>query len=129
VNKRLIFIFLLTAFSIGKLSAQGLEEARNVLRVDSLSKEDRQIYKRYLEGLSLAMSLDDSSRTEGYFDGFGAGQELGRAEGEKLGIEKGRAEGGKQKAYDMARMMKADGEPVEKIMRYSGLTIDEISKL
>ena len=121
MNKRLIFIFLLTAFSIGKLSAQGLEEARNVLRVDSLSKEDRQIYKRYLEGLSLAMSLDDSSRTEGYFDGFGAGQELGRAEG--------RAEGGKQKAYDMARMMKADGEPVEKIMRYSGLTIDEISKL
>ncbi|MBQ3658067.1 MAG: Rpn family recombination-promoting nuclease/putative transposase [Bacteroidales bacterium] len=73
--------FLKTGEIPDAFTAQGLEEARNVLRVDSLSKEDRQIYKRYLEGLSLAMSLDDSSRTEGYHDGFGAGQELGRAEG------------------------------------------------
>ncbi|MBQ3658492.1 MAG: hypothetical protein II956_16870 [Bacteroidales bacterium] len=35
----------------------------------------------------------------------------------------------KQKAYDMARMMKTDGEPIEKIMRYSGLTADEILTL
>jgi len=45
------------------------------------------------------------------------------------GLEQGRAEGEKQKAMEMARMMKADNEPLEKIMRYSGLTLDEIQKI
>ena len=50
-------------------TAQGLKEAREILRVDSLSEEDRKVYKRYLQGVSLALSLDDSSRYEGYCDG------------------------------------------------------------
>jgi predicted transposase/invertase (TIGR01784 family) len=54
--------FLKTGEIPDAFTAQGLKEAREVLRVDSLSVEDRKIYKRYLEGLSLAMSLDDSSR-------------------------------------------------------------------
>ena len=29
----------------------------------------------------------------------------------------------------MARLMKADGEPLEKIARYTGLTIDEIKNI
>ena len=45
------------------------------------------------------------------------------------GLEQGRMEGEKQKAIEMARMMKADNEPLEKIMRYSGLTSDEIQKI
>ena len=126
MNKRLIFIFLLTAFSIGKLSAQGLEEARNVLRVDSLSKEDRQIYKRYLEGLSLAMSLDDSSRYEGYYDGFGAGREEGRAEGRAEGIEKGRADA----MREMARTLKSLGKmTIDEIAEATGLSPDELTKI
>jgi len=62
-----------------------------------------------------------------------AGLKKGREEGEKIGIEKGRAEGRvegeKQKAIEMARMMKADNEPLEKIMRYTCLTLDEIQKI
>ncbi|MBQ3688432.1 MAG: hypothetical protein II937_01035 [Bacteroidales bacterium] len=84
--------FLKTGEIPDAFTAQGLKEAREVLRVDSLSEEDRKIYKRYLEGLSLAMSLDDSSRYEGYYDGFGAGREEGRAEGRAEGIEQGRTE-------------------------------------
>ena len=72
-------------------TAQGLKEAREILRVDALSEEERKIYKRYLESVRLALSLDDSSRYEGYCDGHIDG----RAEGEKIGIEKGRAEGEK----------------------------------
>ena len=52
---------------------------------------------------------------------------------EKIGIEKGRAEGRaegvKQKSVEMARMMKNDNEPIEKIVRYSGLTKEEILTL
>ena len=41
-----------------------------ILRVDALSEEERKIYKRYLESVRLALSLDDSSRYEGYCDGL-----------------------------------------------------------
>lgn len=102
-------------------TAQGLKEAREVLRVDSLSVEDRKIYKRYLEGLSLAMSLDDSSRYEGYYDGFGAGRAEGRAEG----IEQGRADA----MREMARTMKQHGDDINYIAAVIGLSPDEIKTL
>ena len=113
--------FLKTGEIPDAFSAQGLKEAREILRVDSLSEEDRKIYERYLRNVSLALSLDDSSRYEGYVDGMIAGAEKGRAEG--------RAEGEKQKAIDMARLMKADGESIDKIMRYTGLDESEINNI
>ena len=114
--------FLKTGEIPDAFTAQGLKEAREVLRVDSLSEEDRKIYKRYLEGLSLAMSLDDSSRYEGYYDGFGAGREEGRAEG----IEKGRADA----MREMARTLKSLGKmTIDEIARATGLTPDELTKI
>ena len=98
-------------------TAQGLKEAREVLRVDSLSVEDRKIYKRYLEGLSLAMSLDDSSRYEGYYDGFGAGRAEGR--------EEGRADA----MREIARTMKQHGDDINYIAAVTGLSPDEIKTL
>ena len=41
----------------------------------------------------------------------------------------GRAEGLAESKIEIARLMKADGEPAEKIARYTGLTIEEIQKL
>ncbi|MBR4326308.1 MAG: hypothetical protein IKP73_12360, partial [Bacteroidales bacterium] len=43
--------------------------------------------------------------------------------------DKGRAEGIAEGKIATARLMKADGEPAEKIARYTGLTIEEIQKL
>ena len=125
--------FLKTGEIPDAFTAQGLKEAREILRVDSLSEEDRKIYQRYLRNVSLALSLDDSSRYEGYVDGMIAGTEKGRvegrAEGEKIGIEKGRTEGAKNQAIDTARQMKADGMPVEIIAKYTALSPDEIAKI
>lgn len=45
------------------------------------------------------------------------------------GREQGRAEGEYNKALESARSMKADGMPVELIVKYTGLTIDEINRL
>ena len=45
----------------------------------------------------------------------------GREEGEAIGLEKGKIE--------MAKAMLEDGEITEKIVKYSGLTIDQIQSL
>ena len=87
------------------------------------------MYKRYLENGRLALSLDDSSRYEGYVDGHIAGREEGRAEGEAKGRAEGRAEGELQKALEMAKKMLSDGMPIDLVAKYSGLTPDEIVKI
>ena len=110
-----------------------MKEAREILRVDALSEEERKIYKRYLESVRLALSLDDSSRYEGYCDGHIDG----RAEGEKIGIEKGiekgraegLAEGEKKASLENARKMKLKGFSVEDIIDVTGLSKNEIENL
>ena len=113
--------FLKTGDIPEAFSAQGLKEAREILRVDSLSEEDRKVYKRYLESVSLALSLDDSSRYEGYCDGHIDGLAEGRAEG--------RAEGEHSEKLETAKRMKTDGMPIDVISKYTQLSIDEIAKL
>ena len=44
-------------------------------------------------------------------------------------FEEGIEEGKKEKALEMARMMKKEGEPVDRIVRYTGMTPGEIEKL
>lgn len=51
--------------------------------------------------------------------------ETAREQGREEGIE----EGEKQKALQMARMMKTNGEPLEKIRQYTGLSYQEIRQL
>jgi predicted transposase YdaD len=65
----------------------------------------------------LALSLDDSSRYEGYVDGHIAG----RAEG--------RAEGAKAQSIAIARAMKQHGDDIDYIAQITGLTPDEIAKI
>jgi len=48
---------------------------------------------------------------------------------EKQAEEKGIEKGQKEKAKEMARMMKKNGEPIEKIMKYTGVSKAVISKL
>ncbi|MCQ2974904.1 MAG: Rpn family recombination-promoting nuclease/putative transposase [Bacteroidales bacterium] len=56
-----------------------------------------------------------------------------KQEGEEIGIEKGRRQGLEEGKYNqaiqMAKMMKSEGEPLEKIFKYTGLSKDEIEKL
>ncbi|MGD2089757.1 MAG: Rpn family recombination-promoting nuclease/putative transposase [Candidatus Aminicenantes bacterium] len=54
-------------------------------------------------------------------------------EGEKIGLEKGEKVGVdigiNKKAREIAKTMKKEGEPIEKISRYTGLSKEEIEKL
>ncbi|MCI6853770.1 MAG: transposase [Firmicutes bacterium] len=50
-------------------------------------------------------------------------------QGLEQGLEQGRAEGELEAARKLARAMKADGESVERICKYTGLSTKEIEKL
>jgi len=66
-------------------------------------------------------------------EGEKKGMEKGREEGRKEGMEKGREEGmekGMEKGrIETAKVMKQAGEPMEKIMRYTQLTQEEVEAL
>ena len=52
-----------------------------------------------------------------------------REQGLKEGREEGIAEGRAEVLRETARAMKTEGEPVEKIIRYTGLSAEEIEEL
>ncbi|UCH97054.1 MAG: hypothetical protein JSV88_09445, partial [Candidatus Aminicenantes bacterium] len=49
--------------------------------------------------------------------------------GEKKGRKEGLVEGEKKKAKKMAKKMKKEREPIEKILKYTGLSREEIEEL
>ena len=54
---------------------------------------------------------------------------LARQEGLELGLEQGRTEGEAAATVKLARAMKADGESVDKIIKYTGLSAEEVERL
>ena len=98
--------FLKTGSISSKVTAPGLPEARECLRVESLSQEDRRTYFRNLESVRHMRSLFDTSRDEGYQDG----------------LRKGITE-------RIALNLLALNTPIDIISKSTGLSIEEIKKL
>lgn len=117
--------FLKTGSISSKATAAGLTEARECLRVDSLSPSEKQAYYRHMESIRHMRSLFDTSRDEGYQEGREEGFEKGREEG----LEKGREEGREERALDIAQKMKSLGLTNEQIALSTGLSIERIEKL
>lgn len=113
--------FLKTGSISSKATAAGLPEARERLRVDSLSQKDKQAYFRHLEAVRHMKSLFDTSHDEGYQDGLTEGRIEGRAER--------RAEGEKEKTKEIALKLLALNTPIDIISQSTGLSIEEIKKL
>ena len=61
--------------------------------------------------------------------GHAKGHAKGRAEGIAEGRAEGRAEGDLERAIKTAKEMLADGMPVDKIAKYTELSIEEIEAL
>lgn len=85
--------------------------------IAALSKDEREKYDE-----SLKVMRDYHATLEG-------AALLGRREGLEEGRAKGLAEGRAEGRAETAKMMLEDGEPISKIMRYTGLTEEEIEKL
>ena len=109
--------FLKTGSISSKATAAGLPEARERLRVDSLSQKDKQAYFRHLEAVRHMKSLFDTSRDEGYQEGIIKGE------------AKGRAEGRVEEKKEIALNLLAYNTPIDIIAKSTGLSIEEIKKL
>ena len=97
--------FLKTGKIDDKANAAGLQEARECLRVDALSENDRQAYYRHMESVRHMKSLFDTSREEGY--------------------EEGREEGREERAIEIAHQLRSMGMTKEQIFQATGVHIDE----
>lgn len=134
--------FLKTGNISAEAKAAGLPEARERLRVDALSDNDKQAYYRHMESVRHMKSLFDTSRDEGYEEGMdmglaeglakglakglAEGLAKGRSEGLAKGRSEGLAEGRSERAKEIARQMKAMGLTTEQIAQATGITLDEI---
>lgn len=113
--------FLKTGDIAHDTTTPGLQRARQVLRIDALSPEERRRYMRKMENLRYQRSVIETSRIEGFDEGFDEGFGKGKTEG----VEEGRS----AEREDTARKMKSDGLPPDVITRYTGLSAEEIAKL
>ena len=104
--------------------APGLEEVRERLKLDKMSKEELKAYYRHLDNIVI---LKDNIYTE-RAEGEAIGIEKGRAEGEVIGLEKGRAEAKFMQKKMIMEMIK-NGCSVDQISKLTGLPFDLVSSL
>lgn len=109
--------------------APGLAIARKCLDVDKLSVEERKDYANHMENLRYQRSVIMTGYDDGLQEGRIEGRAEGRAEGLQEGRAEGRAEGENMQKIKMAEMMLEDGESVEKVMRYTGFTREQVESL
>ena len=113
--------------------APGLDEARQKLKLDHLTREELRAYYRHLDNVVILRDNITTARGEGKLEGRAEGIAEGRAkgiaEGRAEGIAEGRAEGRTEALTETARKLKAMGLPAEQIAEGTGLSIEEIARL
>jgi len=92
-----------------------------VAEIASLSKEE---YAKYWESEKVFYDNQGAFMTADY-KGYTRGRAEGRAEGEAIGIAKGEAKGRAEERIDNAKKLKANGIPLDVIVRSLGLTPEE----
>ena len=107
------YISLLTDFGFDRL----FEEAE----IAKFTPQEMREYETSKMAYRDIKNSVDTAKREGIADGMEKGM--------KEGLEKGRAEGMNQRSLDIARNMLADGVDINQIMKYSGLTQEQIEKL
>lgn len=98
-------------------SAPGLDQVRERLKIDRMTKDELKAYYRHLDNIVI---LKDNILTE---------REEGRAEGRAEGIAEGRAEGEYRKNLENAAKMKALGLQTDVISKVTGLSAEEIDSM
>ena len=113
--------------------APGLDEARQKLKLDHMTREELRAYYRHLDNVVILRDNITTARGEGKLEGRAEGIAEGRAkgiaEGRAEGIAEGRAEGRTEALTETARKLKAMGLPAEQIAEGTGLSIEEIARL
>lgn len=94
-----------------------IKEAVNILQESSFTKQELEDYEKYLDWIRSEKTLISEAEMVGEEKGF------------EKGIEKGVEKGKKERDLEIAREMKMQGEPVAKIIKYTGLSEAEIDGL
>ena len=92
----------------------GLKEARERLRLLSMSAAERQNYDRHMEEQMIENDELNTAKLEGWEKGIEQGREQGREQGER------------EAKRQIALAMMQQGLPAEQICRLTGLTADEL---
>ncbi|MBN2526351.1 MAG: PD-(D/E)XK nuclease family transposase [Deltaproteobacteria bacterium] len=97
---------------------------------------DRELMERYearMKYLCDVATFKEDGRLKGFEEGRSEGRAEGRAQGQAEGRAQGQAEGliegETARTMEFARMMLRNNEPIDKIIRYTGLSKEEIESL
>ena len=99
-----------------------LFEAAEIAKFDKMERlEYEESLKNYRDWYSVMKTAQEKGHQKGL--------EEGREEGRKEGREEGRKEGANEKALDIARQMKQSGIATEMIVRYTGISEEQVTGL
>ena len=104
-----------------KALSSGYERIIRLNEIVSSIKANDEIGVKYMNAYEERMHDIQEAREQGEK----TGEERGRTEGIEAGIAQGEA----SKALEMAKAMKVDNEPVEKIVKYTGLPKEKVELL
>jgi predicted transposase/invertase (TIGR01784 family) len=102
-------------------TAQGLDKAREVLLFENLSDEEKDAYLQAID----AKLVSDSAITTAQLEGEIRGKEIGREEGEAIGLEKGEH----KKALTIAQKLLQKGMSIENVSDATGLIHEQITEI
>ena len=107
---------------------------RNLNRLDKVPDKLRErVFEKLFETAEIARFTPDQVRSYEdslkYYRDMKNSLDTAREEGLMEGREAGREEGREQREIEIAKEMIRAGEPVEKIIRFTGLTLEQIEKL
>ena len=109
--------------------APGLDVAREKLKIDNMSKDEKNAYYRHLDNIVILRDNINTERAEGLKEGRAEGLKEGKAEGLKEGKAEGLKEGKAEGITSVALKMKNMGVAIDLIMEATGLSKKEIEGL
>lgn len=101
--------------------APGLDAARERLKIDRMSKDEKNAYYRHMDNINLLKSNIKTEREEGKLEGL--------QEGLQKGLQEGLQKGSREKALSIARKLKTAGMDETQIAEITGLKEEEIREL
>ena len=110
-------------------TAPGLEEARERLKLDCMTKDELSAYYRHLDNVVILRSNIQTERMEGRMEGREQGLAEGRAEGRAEGMEEGLEKGRMETNIENARNLKKLGVAIDIISQATGLSKKDIETL
>ena len=100
-----------------EFGARGLNEAREKLREESLTTEERKAYERYQESRRVERSVLDTAMKEGMEEGL------------EKGMEKGRKEGSAKREKEIIRSMHGNGLAAEQIAEFTKIPLETVRRI